>query len=107
MEQWISDYNTKCDATLLPYGGGGSGKGVQDFLANQVDFAGSDSALSTEQMAKAKTDAEIAVAKAKAEAELRRARTVSLVPADFLDPDVEPDEFQDAVWMPAADGAVE
>ncbi len=56
MEQWISDYNTKCDATLLPYGGGGSGKGVQDFLANQVDFAGSDSALSTEQMAKAKTD---------------------------------------------------
>ncbi len=58
-------------------------------------------------MAKAKTDAEIAVAKAKAEAELRRARTVSLVPADFLDPDVEPDEFQDAVWMPAADGAVE
>ncbi|HEY4990741.1 MAG TPA: phosphate ABC transporter substrate-binding protein PstS [Nakamurella sp.] len=55
MEQWISDFNSKCSATLLPYGGGGSGKGVADFLANQVDFAGSDSALSADQLATAKS----------------------------------------------------
>ena len=55
MEQWISDYNSMCSATLLPYGGGGSGKGVADFLANQVDFAGSDSALSADQLATAKS----------------------------------------------------
>ncbi len=55
MEQWISDYNSLCSASLLPYGGGGSGKGVADFLANQVDFAGSDSAMNADQLAKAKT----------------------------------------------------
>ena len=55
MEQWIAAFNSQCNATLNPYGGGGSGKGVQDFLTNQVDFAGSDSALSADQMATAKT----------------------------------------------------
>ena len=43
MEQWIADFNAKCGANLNAYGGGGSGKGIQDFIANQVDFAGSDS----------------------------------------------------------------
>lgn len=55
MEQWINDYNSKCGASLNPYGGGGSGKGVQDFLGNQVDFAGSDSAMNADQLAQAKS----------------------------------------------------
>ncbi len=54
MAQWIKDYNAKCKATLNTYGGGGSGKGVTDFIGNQVDFAGSDSALKTAQFADAK-----------------------------------------------------
>ncbi len=53
--QWIKDYNAKCSATINTYGGGGSGKGVTDFISNQVDFAGSDSALKEAQFADAKT----------------------------------------------------
>ena len=55
MEQWIADFNSKCNANLNAYGGGGSGKGIADFLANQVDFAGSDSALKPDQAATAKS----------------------------------------------------
>ena len=55
MEQWISDYNAKCGANLNAYGGGGSGKGIADFIANQVDFAGSDSALNADQASQAKS----------------------------------------------------
>jgi len=55
MEQWISDFNSKCDANLNAYGGGGSGKGIADFIANQVDFAGSDSALSADQASQAQS----------------------------------------------------
>ncbi len=55
MEQWIADFNSKCGANLNAYGGGGSGKGIADFIANQVDFAGSDSALKPEQAADAKS----------------------------------------------------
>ena len=55
MEQWISDFNSKCNANLNAYGGGGSGKGIADFIANQVDFAGSDSALNADQASQAKS----------------------------------------------------
>jgi len=55
MEQWIADYNATCGATINAYGGGGSGKGIQDFIANQVDFAGSDSALNADQAAQAQS----------------------------------------------------
>lgn len=54
MSKWIIDYNAKCGAAINDYGGGGSGKGVTDFLSNQTDFAGSDSALKEEEFAKAK-----------------------------------------------------
>ncbi|MTD16120.1 phosphate ABC transporter substrate-binding protein PstS [Nakamurella sp. YIM 132087] len=54
MAQWISDYNTKCNATINDYGGGGSGKGRTDFIANQTDFAGSDSAMKDDQLTEAK-----------------------------------------------------
>ena len=53
--QWIKAYNTKCSATINAYGGGGSGKGVTDFISNQTDFGGSDSALKTAQFADAKS----------------------------------------------------
>jgi phosphate transport system substrate-binding protein len=55
ISKWIIDYNAKCSATLADYGGGGSGKGVSDFLAGQVDFAGSDSPLTDDQHAQAKS----------------------------------------------------
>ena len=55
MEQWIADFNALCGANLNAYGGGGSGKGIADFLANQVDFAGSDSALKEDQAATAQS----------------------------------------------------
>ena len=55
MEQWISDFNALCSANINAYGGGGSGKGIADFIANQVDFAGSDSALKEDQAAAAKS----------------------------------------------------
>ena len=55
MEQWISDFNAKCEANLNSYGGGGSGKGIADFIANQVDFAGSDSALNADQATQAQS----------------------------------------------------
>lgn len=56
MEEWILAFNEKCGANVQVYGGGGSGKGITDFTGNQVDFAGSDSALKAEQAAAAKTD---------------------------------------------------
>lgn len=51
--QWIKDYNAKCSAKLGDYGGGGSGKGIDDFISKQTDFGGSDSALKPEQVTKA------------------------------------------------------
>ena len=51
---WITAYNAKCGAKINAYGGGGSGKGITDFTANQTDFGGSDSALKDEQKGPAK-----------------------------------------------------
>jgi phosphate transport system substrate-binding protein len=45
MDQWISDYQSKCSGATVNYNGTGSGAGVQQFTGKQVDFAGSDSAL--------------------------------------------------------------
>jgi phosphate transport system substrate-binding protein len=55
MAAWITAYNAKCHATINDYGGGGSGKGVSDFIANQTDFGGSDSAMNASQLAQAKS----------------------------------------------------
>ena len=54
ISDWIKNYNAKCKASINAYGGGGSGKGVTDFLGNQTDFAGSDSFLKDTQFATAK-----------------------------------------------------
>jgi phosphate transport system substrate-binding protein len=48
IEEVISKYNDKCADVTVNYNPTGSGAGIKQFNANQVDFAGSDSALKTE-----------------------------------------------------------
>jgi phosphate transport system substrate-binding protein len=45
MTEWINQYQKKCSGATIAYNGTGSGAGVKNFNAGQVDFAGSDSAL--------------------------------------------------------------
>jgi phosphate transport system substrate-binding protein len=45
MDQWIQDYQAQCSGATITYNGTGSGAGVSNFIAKQVNFAGSDSAL--------------------------------------------------------------
>ena len=45
IEQWISDYQSKCNGATVNYNATGSGAGIKQFTGKQVDFAGSDSAL--------------------------------------------------------------
>jgi len=46
IEQAITDYQTACPGATVNYNPTGSGAGIKQFIAGQVDFAGSDSALS-------------------------------------------------------------
>jgi phosphate transport system substrate-binding protein len=48
IEEVISKYNEKCADVTVNYNPTGSGAGIKQFNAGQVDFAGSDSALKTE-----------------------------------------------------------
>lgn len=45
-KQWISDFQAACGGATVNYTGTGSGAGVQALTNGQVDFAGSDVALS-------------------------------------------------------------
>ncbi|TCO43458.1 phosphate transport system substrate-binding protein [Kribbella antiqua] len=45
IEEVISKYNEKCADVTVNYNPTGSGAGIKQFIASQVDFAGSDSAL--------------------------------------------------------------
>jgi phosphate transport system substrate-binding protein len=45
MAEWIKGYQIACPDATVNYNPTGSGAGVQQFIAGQVDFAGSDSAL--------------------------------------------------------------
>ena len=45
MSEWIKDYQNQCKGATINYNPTGSGAGVMQFNGNQVDFAGSDSAL--------------------------------------------------------------
>lgn len=47
IEQFGYAYSRACPGQSLDYNANGSGPGVDDFLANQVDFAGSDVTLDT------------------------------------------------------------
>ncbi|MFN8125213.1 MAG: phosphate ABC transporter substrate-binding protein PstS [Candidatus Nanopelagicales bacterium] len=49
MTEWIKQYQTACPDATVNYNPTGSGAGVQQFVAGQVDFAGSDSALNAEE----------------------------------------------------------
>ena len=45
MEELVKAYQAKCEGTTINYNATGSGAGIKQFNAGQVDFAGSDSAL--------------------------------------------------------------
>lgn len=51
---WISEYQAKCQGVTINYNGTGSGAGIKQFGAGQVDWAGSDSALKPEEIEAAK-----------------------------------------------------
>ncbi|WP_460722513.1 phosphate ABC transporter substrate-binding protein PstS [Nocardia heshunensis] len=45
MDRFVAAYQANCSGAKLDYTGSGSGAGVNDFIGNQTDFAGSDSPL--------------------------------------------------------------
>jgi len=47
IEQAITDFQTACPGATINYNPTGSGAGIKQFIAGQVGFAGSDSALKT------------------------------------------------------------
>ena len=47
IEQAIADYQATCTGATINYNPTGSGAGIKQFIAGQVDFAGSDSVLKT------------------------------------------------------------
>src|SRR5262245_28111027 len=49
---WFKAFNGKHSAIAVDYQAKGSGAGIQDFINHTVDFAGSDAAMTDEQMAK-------------------------------------------------------
>jgi phosphate transport system substrate-binding protein len=57
IEEAISSFQDKCSGTTVNYNPSGSGAGIKQFIAGQVDFAGSDSALKkTEKDGKIEAD---------------------------------------------------
>ncbi len=49
---WFKAFSGKTKTVTVDYQGKGSGAGIQDFINRTVDFAGSDAAMTDEQMAK-------------------------------------------------------
>ncbi len=49
IEEAASSYQQECGDVTVNYNPSGSGAGIKQFIAGQVDFAGSDSALKTEE----------------------------------------------------------
>src|SRR5215475_424199 len=49
---WFKAFNGKHSAIAVDYQAKGSGAGIQDLINHTVDFAGSDAAMTDEQMAK-------------------------------------------------------
>ncbi len=47
--EWIKNYQTQCTGATINYNPTGSGAGIKQFTAGQVDWAGSDSALKPEE----------------------------------------------------------
>jgi phosphate transport system substrate-binding protein len=55
IEAAIKAYQTACSDATINYNATGSGAGIKQFTGKQVDFAGSDSALKTDEATAAKT----------------------------------------------------
>ena len=55
IEATIKSFQTKCSGATINYNPSGSGAGIKNFTAGQVDFAGSDSALKPEEATAAAT----------------------------------------------------
>ena len=51
--EWINNYQQACSGATIEYAPSGSGAGVTDFINAQTAFAGSDSALNTDQATQA------------------------------------------------------
>jgi phosphate transport system substrate-binding protein len=49
---WFKDFSKQNDSVTVDYQAKGSGAGIQDFINRTVDFAGSDAAMTDEEMAK-------------------------------------------------------
>lgn len=54
VSEWISRYQGSCKGTTINYNATGSGAGIKQFTANQVDWAGSDSVMKPEEADAAK-----------------------------------------------------
>ena len=63
-QRWIDDFAKRSPNIQIVYKGVGSGEGTRRFLAEELDFAGSDAALSDEQMAQVKRGARLVPATA-------------------------------------------
>ena len=58
-KKWITAYAKEVPGTKVSYADVGSGEGVKRFLAQQVDFGASDTALTDEEMTRAKDGARL------------------------------------------------
>jgi len=63
IQQVIADFQTANSGATVNYNGTGSGAGIKQFNASQVDFAGSDSALKTASTDGSKPEADAAKAR--------------------------------------------
>lgn len=53
VSQWVSTYQKACDGSTINYAATGSGAGIADFINDQVAFAGSDAAISGDDLTNA------------------------------------------------------
>ncbi|MCI0684079.1 MAG: phosphate ABC transporter substrate-binding protein PstS [Gemmataceae bacterium] len=56
-QKWAEEYGKEQEAVVVEYASVGSGKGIEKFLEDSVDFGASDRALSDEQIGQAKRGA--------------------------------------------------
>jgi phosphate transport system substrate-binding protein len=63
-QRWISNFTKQHPNLQINYKAVGSGEGIRGFLAEELDFAGSDAALSDEQMTQVKRGAQLVPATA-------------------------------------------
>ncbi len=58
-QKWCAEYHTLHPGVVVEYQSVGSGKGVENFLAEAVDFGASDGALTDEQLKQVKRGAQL------------------------------------------------